>query len=94
MRGEPKGDNWKGNQDYQPDKVGHNEWNDPPENCRETHVFNDAFDHEHIHTNRGMNEAEFDRHHNDHSEPNRVKAEMGDHGEDDPVAPSINRIAA
>src|SRR4051812_47960622 len=83
MRGQPERDNRQGDEDHQPDQVGHDEGNHAPENGGETHVFNDAFDDEHIHADRRMDQAELDRHDDDDAEPDRVEAELGDHGKDD-----------
>src|SRR6185369_16955535 len=49
----------------------------------ERHVLHHALDHEHIHADRRMDQAELDRHHDDDAEPNRIEAEMDNDREDD-----------
>ena len=42
-----------------------------------------ALDDEHIHAHRRVNQAQLDGHDDDDAEPNRIKAELHDDGEDD-----------
>src|SRR5713226_7075958 len=73
----------KQDQDHQPDEVGRHERDHAPENRGKRHVLDDALDHEDVHPDRWMDQAEFHRHHDDDAEPDRIEAEMGDHRKDD-----------
>ena len=42
-----------------------------------------AFDDKYIHPNWGVNQPQLHRHHDDDAKPNRVKAQLHNHGEDD-----------
>jgi hypothetical protein len=53
----------------------------PLKDRRETHVLDHALDHEHVHADRRMDQPEFDRHHDDDAEPDRIEAERRDHRE-------------
>src|SRR5437762_9061912 len=80
---QPQRQDRKCDQDHQPDQVRRHERDHAQEDGRERHVLHHALDHEHIHADRRMNQAKLDRHHDDHAEPDRIEAEMGDDGEDD-----------
>src|ERR1017187_8564386 len=83
MRGQPERDDREGDQDHQPDQVGDDKGDNALEDRRETDVLDHAFYHEHVHSDRRMDQAEFHRHHDDDAEPDRVEAQMRDDREDD-----------
>src|SRR5882724_8851197 len=83
MRGQPQRDDRKGDQDHQPDQVGGDERQYALENGGERYVLHDALDDEHVHADRRMDQPEFDGHHDDDAEPDRVEAKRGDDREDD-----------
>src|SRR6185312_6970505 len=89
MRGQPEGDDGKGDQDDEPDDIGDDERHHALENRDKTHVLDHALDDENIHADRRMDEPELHRHDDDDAEPDRVEAEMRDdrenngHGEND-----------
>src|SRR6202166_3074263 len=72
----------KGDQDQQPDEVGRHERNNALEDGGKGHVVDHAFYHKYVHADRRVDQAQFHRHHDDDPEPDRVEAEMGDHGKD------------
>src|SRR4249920_3598297 len=79
--GQPQSKDRECDQNHQANQVGNDKRNHALEDGRETHVFHHAFYHEHVHSDRRVDEAELDGHDDDHAEPNRIKAEVRDHGE-------------
>src|SRR6187401_610711 len=81
--GQPQSKDREYDQNHQPNQVGNDKRDDALEDGRKTHIFDHAFYHEHIHPNRRVDQAKLDRHYDDHAEPDRIKAEVRDDGEDD-----------
>ena len=72
MRGQIERDNRKRDQDHEADQVGDNKWQNANKNSRKCHVLDYAFYDKNVHSNRRMDEAELDRHHDDDAEPDRI----------------------
>src|SRR3954470_11802779 len=70
-------------QNYQADEVGRHKGDHAAEDGGERYVLHHALDDKDVHADRWMDQAEFDGHHDDDAEPDRVEAEMHDDGEDD-----------
>src|SRR5262249_24097277 len=83
FRGQLERDDGKRNQDDQAQDIGDDERQHAVEDGRNLHVLHHAFYHEDVHADRRVNEAELDRHHDDHPEPDRVESELFDDGKDD-----------
>src|SRR6185436_18576356 len=63
--------------------IGDDERNHAAKDGGERHVLDHAFYDKDVHADRRMDQAEFDRHHDDDAEPDRIKTEMRHHREDD-----------
>src|SRR6185503_7080897 len=76
-------DDRKGNQNDEAKDIGDDERQYAVEDGRNLHILDHAFYHEDVHADRRMDEAEFDRHHDDDAEPDRIESKLFDHGKDD-----------
>src|SRR5579883_3408114 len=73
----------EGYEDREPAEIGNDERNHTLEDGREIDVLHHALDDEHDHADRRMDEPELHRHNHNNAEPDRVKAELLHHREDD-----------
>src|SRR5262249_1853199 len=67
----------------QPQNIGDDERQHTVEDRRNLHVLHHALDHEDIHADRRMDEAELDGHDDDDPEPDRIESELFDDGKND-----------
>src|SRR5262245_7164127 len=80
FRGQIERDDGKRNQNNQPQDIGDDERQHTVEDGRYLHVLHDALDHEDVHADRRMDEAELDRHDDDDAEPDGIESELFDDG--------------
>src|SRR5215469_5679341 len=81
--GQIGGKDWETDEQDETHQVGEDERYDPIEDRRDLDVLDHTLDHEHVHTDRRMNEAELDRHYDDDAKPDRIEPELFDHREND-----------
>jgi hypothetical protein len=72
MRRQPERENRKRDQDHQPDQIGDDKRQHAAEDRRETDLLHHAFDHEHVHADRRMDQPKLNGHDDDDAEPDRI----------------------
>src|SRR5437899_11817589 len=72
--GQPQGDLRECNEDEDQHDLRGDEWHRTSEDRCEWHITCDPLDNEHVHADWRRDQTQFDHHHDDDSEPNRVVA--------------------